>query len=292
MKLHKRLIPFCAIILLVTSLQAQQVNSSIVGKVIHKITDEPLFSVHIYLVENSQSGITTDENGAFKLAVLTFPVAIRISYVGFHEQTILLKYPPQDSLIITLRSLISELSEVIVSSKVIIDTLYNAPRSVTDYEFYENFLFLLAYKNSFKKYSLLVLDEEDNVLTDYSLKDLRPLSLFKSCLDKVFLVCEKFAYELQSDGKNLHLKNKTSTLLFEEKVKPCVSASDNFLYFSEYYFQGQALQYQVVPKIEKGFPKRLPIIQNEDNIDLLIEETGLRFPRSGNVWQKKSIGKF
>ena len=64
------------------------------------------------------------------------------------------------------------------------------------------------------------------------------------------------------------------------------------MYFSEFYFQGQALQYKVVPKKEKGFPKKLPIIQNESNIDLLIEETGLRFPRSGNVWQKDVSANF
>ena len=178
-----------------------------------------------------------------------------------------------------------QLPEVFVSATPKIDTISNKDYSVVDYLFFEDHILLLVYVNVFSKYELLSLNEDFEEKHRLSLTDKRPIKLFKSCIDGVYLITEFYHYRIYLDASEIRLKQAKFGGLSEELVNPCAWSSDNFLYFTKYYFQGQAMKYYAIPHNENHSSHTLPLIENEANIKLLIEETGQRMPRSGDFWQ-------
>jgi hypothetical protein len=105
-------------------------------------------------------------------------------------------------------------------------------------------------------------------------------------MESVYLTTDIGVYSISTDKKSISLSKRIDLDHYENIIGPCTLATDSFVYFSKYYFQGQAQQYFGFSKNNEGQKITFPVIQHVHNIDLLIEETGTGFPRSGDVWQQ------
>lgn len=265
------------------NLEAQE-SIRYTGVVIDASTQYALVDVNIKILGKKKKGTISDSRGFFELVIDESPTTLSFSYIGYTTKEVVLSAGASKELIVELQPIISSIPEITVSAKRVIDTVYNEPYSVVSYEFLENHILLLAYKNSFEKYSLIILNEFEEEVAILSLKDKSPTRLHKNCLGEVFLLTKVNAYQIVLKSDIIQLKNRIKIGDFEDLLEPCVLSTEKFLYFYKYYYQGQALRYYAFPKDNEGDKRSFPMIQHEHNIDLLIEETGNRFPRSGDVW--------
>ncbi|MFK8104729.1 MAG: carboxypeptidase-like regulatory domain-containing protein [Saprospiraceae bacterium] len=270
-----------------SSLQGQEESLWIKGIVIDSLTEQVLEGVNLRLPQYTNAGCTTNARGWFECEVPSFPIQLEISYLSYATKTILLASTPKEALVIRLESIANELPEISVTAKAKVDTLFQEPYSVVDYEFFEDKTFLLAYKDNISKYSLIALDAQDQVVARRSLLDKRPVELHKNCLGTIQLITTTNAYEIDLSTDTLRLVNRRSLEEFDDFWEPCILANEQFVYFSRYHFQGQALQYYAFSKLDTSQHFLLPRIEDDRNIILLLEELGVRLPYSGEVWQAR-----
>ena len=83
------------------------------GKVTDAETGEAIIGATIYDSRTHQ-GVTTDADGYFRIDVATFPSELRISYVGYEQQTIRLKGDDDDNLVVSLKEEGRKLDEIVV----------------------------------------------------------------------------------------------------------------------------------------------------------------------------------
>ena len=83
------------------------------GKVADAGTGEAIIGATIYDA-HSHVGVITDAEGNFRIDVATFPSELKISYVGYEQQTIRLKGDDDDHLVVSLKEEGQKLDEIVV----------------------------------------------------------------------------------------------------------------------------------------------------------------------------------
>ena len=278
-----------------------QTPFQIQGVVLNSQTKESLSNVNVSKNTETADGSTTNQEGFFQIEISDLPTTLSFSFVGFETQILEIKNTESQEFIIELQPTASALPEVSVSAKRKVDTVFFEPYSVVDYIFFENKIFLLAHRNSIEKYSLIALDEKTNEpIAQISLKNYYPKGLLQSCTGEAFLVTEKNVREIAIDSTGILFPKKIFIGDFYLIDHPCVLANENFLYFEQYFYQGQALRYNAFARELNAQQKsgeapiptdslekyEFPLIQNEKEIFRLIEELGLRKPWSGELWDE------
>lgn len=278
-----------------------QTTFQIQGAVVDAQTKESLTGVNIFKMSEPLSGDVTNQDGVFKIEITELPTTLSFSFIGYETKTLKIENAETREYIVELRPSTTNLPEVSVSDRRKIDTVFFKPYSVVDYVFFENKIILLAHRDSRKKYILIALDEKTNEpIAEFSLTEHSPKGLFQHCTGEVFLVTEANVHELAIDETGIHFPRKIFLGDFYLIDHPCVIASEKFLYFARYFYQGQALKYfaftrNFTPEQQNGeaaIPTdslakfEFPLIQNEPEIVRLIEEVGLRLPWSGDVWDE------
>lgn len=277
------LLPCFLFSLVVTS---QEAGFLVKGIVLDETSGAPLDAVNIAITGIENRGSSTDSSGRFFIKIEDFPVTLKFSHVGYAEKVIELTASKSKFLTVRLSPAITSLPEISVSAQRKIDTVFHEPLNVVDYAFKNDQVILLIYKNVFEKYQLATLDKNEKVLATLSLTDYRPASLFTSCLGNVYLTTDLGVYPILTDAASISLGKFLDHEYFESAIQDCVLATDSFVYYTRYYYQGQAKQHFGISKNNTDQIITFPLIQHEHNIDLLIEETGNVFPRSGDVWQE------
>lgn len=269
----------------VTNLKGQETPFQIRGKIVDASTGQALAGINVYLLDKPQKGTASDGDGFFGLTIDQLPQVIRVSSIRYYDQSLLMETSDSTFFTIRMRPEIIDLPEIAVSAEAKIDTLHTPSYSVVDYEFLEEYIFLLTYKNAIEKYHLLVLDENGVQHGEIDLKEHDPIRFFKNCLGELHLITSFKVYDLSMSKKGIQMENGIWASAFKELVNPCVLATDKFVYFSQYYFQGQALQYHTLQVGDEAVNHQLPLIEDDQNICLLLEDVGVDMPRSGNVWE-------
>ncbi len=272
---------------LTTNLLAQE-ESVLLEAVVVDEKGEAIVGAHIGLEGTFLIGAITDENGFFQLEVPTLPATLILSHLNYETTELILESPSDLPPQIVLVSAILDLPDITVRAQNLIDTVYRKPYSVTDYAFYQDHLILLACKNSRKGFILVLLGPNEEVLEEFSLRKWKPRRLHSSCAGALFLVTGNGVKEIKIKNKSLSFGPRIPREDFDIGLANCVWANDSMAYFKRYYYQGQALQYY---RTHREDPKRgmlkFPLIEDDRNIVLLIEETGCRLPWSGDVWEEE-----
>lgn len=254
------------------------------------VSDEyglPIANANVSLEGVFLKGTATDIKGCFYLEIDRLPIRLNISHLNYKDYSILLEHSEDWKKPFVLESSIQDLPDIVVRARAKIDTVYRKPYSVTDYVFFEEHLVLLACKSTIAGYSLILLDERDRELDDFSLKEVRAKSLYQSCDGKLYLITAANVKEILIADDHLEFGRSISRDDFSDGLANCVLANDSLVFFERYFYQGQALEYTGIKRYTEETQKvKLPLIENDRNIVLLIEETGNRMPWSGNVWEE------
>ncbi len=290
--LYRKFLIFVCFLLFVNVVFSQNNTFTIKGVVMDQETQNTLSFVNVYSKENTSVGTTSKENGLFELSLSEFPQTIVLSYLGYENYEIDIKSDKNAEFVIYLKPDKINLPTVEVMANRKIDTVFAQTSSVTDYFFVDDMILLMAYGGVNNKYSLYLM-RENLVLDQFPLKEYHATKLFQNCNGDIYLFTKYSAYPISLSKENIVLNKRVSLEEFQDFQNSCVLATERFLYFSKYYFQGQALEIHAFPRdtlTDQHY--QLPIIQNVRNIDLLVEETGHRMPWSGDVWQENVTDEF
>ena len=276
---------FWCYFLALSFLIGQEKGGLVKGIILDSLSENVIENVSVRLLKNATIGSNTNDRGLFEFQVEKFPIQVQCSHLNYISKIVQVD-SLSTPLIIRLSPKENLLPEISVTALAKIDTIFQESYSVIDYEFHQNKTFLLAYKDHISKYSLIALDEQDQVVARRSLRDKRPVKLHKNCLGKIQLVTTTNAYEIVLKTDSFSLENRRSLEDFDDFWEPCILANEEFVYFSRYHFQGQALQYYAFPKKDTSQFFLLPRIEDDRNIVLLLEDLGIRLPYSGELWQE------
>ena len=268
------------------NLHAQNVSMELSGLIVNTENQQVLENVNVSIQGLQSRGTITDDKGRFSVKVDSLPVHLIISMIGFETRKVLIK--TQEEIFVQLIPNSTELPEIIVSATRKIDTVFHEPYNVVDYVFKDDYLILLVYINIVKKYELVLLDEQEQYVASFSLKEYKPVSLFKSCLDYIYLTTSFGIYNIEFDEKSICLGRWVEEQLFETVIEPCILSMESMLFYQRHLYQGQALRYYAFKntEIRDDSITLLPLLEDEDNIRRLVEETGNRLPWSGDFWDE------
>lgn len=287
LQLSRLTLLLCFILLVFTNntVTAQDNPYELFGVVIDKYTQEPLTGANVIQVSEKFNGAATDVEGLFKLKVDSFPATFRIQYLGYEDYVLEIFSDYKDEYIIELIPAITTLPSATVTNRVIPDTVFREGYSVVDYEFHGDYIYLLGYKNAVEKFTLIALDQNEKVFNTLSLDDRRPVELFKSCADELYLITEVNAHKIELTEFGIRFRDQHEAATFEAYINPCVLSTDNHVVLSRYYYQGQALEYNVYNKLGIEDKTQIAFIEDGPNIERLFEDAGVKKPYSGDNWE-------
>jgi len=281
-----RILLFILFIFSSINIDAQSPKIILDGTVIDTTSLKGLEHVNIAIEGVLSRGTVTDAQGNFSIEVDSLPVTLIISMIGFETKR---SWINQDTaIVISLNQYATELPEITVRAAPKIDTVYHEPYNVVDYAFQGDLLILLVFKNSFQKYDLVLLDEQENYLDHFPLKEYKPSSLFKDCREDIYVITVNGVYPIKTSQKVIKLGHWVNQREYEQLIKPCILSIDSMLLYQRYFYQGQALRYYA---FKDKIPRQdsvtiLPLIEDEVNIVRLVEETGNQLPWSGDFWEE------
>jgi hypothetical protein len=268
------------------SVFAQNSSRELSGLIVNAANQKALENVNISIEGLPSHGTISDDKGRFSIKVDSLPTRLIISIIGFETKKILIK--TQEELFTELLANSTALPEIIVRAARNVDTVYHEPYNVVDYIFKDDYLILLVYKNVFEKYDLVLLDENEQYVAHFSLKEYHAVSLFKSCLDYIYLTTSFGVYNIEFDTKSIRPGRWVEEQLYETVIKPCILSMDSLLFYQRHLYQGQALSYYAFKNTEERNDSItvLPLLEDEGNIRRLLEESGNRLPWSGDFWDE------
>lgn len=235
---------------------------------------------------NGKNLYISDAKGKIKIDIPKSGVLISCSRLGYKPIQKWLPYNKETFQIkILLVREIETLPLIEVSSERRIDTLFQEPYSVVDYEFWEDKILLLAFLDHRSKFSLILIDDQGNLLAKELITKLKPQKLHKSCLGGIHLVEAYFSYEISLTDTSIQLKSPESLEAFNTFIQPCILATDDALVYKNSYYQGQAVQYVSYSKTDSS-KQTIASVIHEESVDRLISEAGLKGKNYGEYFSE------
>jgi len=257
------------ILLLITlNLNAQEIS----GTVVDSESKSPLVGVNVF-IDGSTLGTITDEKGRFKIEVNNLPFVLTISYLGYERRKLTITASSNEYQYITLSKVASNLPEAVVSAKPKIDTIYREPYSVIDYDFFDKYILLLVYKGFKKRYSVLLMTHEGQVLDEQSLGQSLPVGFFRGCLGAIHFLTGDVAQQIYIQNEKIVFYKPVALAVFEKTAYNCVLSDKEYVYFRDYYMRGQILNYyRIHKKSTDGEREKYALIIDEDRARMADDE--------------------
>jgi hypothetical protein len=244
----------------------QQKSFSIKGIIYDSATHKPIPNVSIRTNE-TDIAVQSNSLGYFSLSVEKIPAVLFFSHLGFKSKTIDISSLSNTYLEIILQEKITELSEVSVTINKPKPLTEGQPLYIKDFDFINDTLFVLAYKQKmFSKAYLVMMDLNGDTICSVHIKE--PKSLYKNCLDNNYIITKSFASQIIIDSNTIHFLDPEDVEKFEEMFQPIVEELNNKFFFQKYYYNDQLLQYYYYDKHTRK-SKELQIIANEQNLFMM-----------------------
>jgi len=228
------------LILLIPLLSIGQKQLYISGYIKDSETDLPIEKASITL-KNSKIAAITDKFGSFKIMVNKLPAEISISHICYNDIKVSIIDTNHLSLEIKLRYKVNLLKEVNINGLNVERISKYKQFWAMDYEFFYDNILLLNLNNNVSNATLTFVNYSGDTLSNLDLKKrkIKPVKLFKDCLDNVHIITQDTAYQIfYSTEKGLELKFPTEISKFEYLLNTCVTLIDSCVYYQYYDYHG------------------------------------------------------
>ncbi len=215
---------------------AQTGSFGIIGFIQNSKTGEPIEDVNI-TVSGKSYGTTSNPMGEFRLDINNLPFSLEFSHINFEYKSITYDFIPLQNLEITLNPKTEQLSEVTITSQKI-DIIYEDEEySVLDYELTDEGVLLLIFKNRLSRAELLYVNYEGDELAKLKVLPLKPLMLFKDCLDKINILSKDYVRQIHFGDDRIELYKPVKLSHYKKIMGDCQFLINDKLYFavSSYY---------------------------------------------------------
>jgi len=227
----RTLLTFCFCLGIVCTLSAQ----TIFGVVRDSSDHQPIPYCNI-LVKGTTKGVIAESDGSFRLTVDALPATLVFRCVGYRVEEISVtdvnKRVSADLSPVTLY-----MKEVVIGVNLPVCVQSNKAIMAADFEYYDNYLLLLAYRDT-KSAELILSDEWGNPVS-YLIVSGKMESLYRDAFGKVHIQSADSSWQVYYDYEKLQLLEPVSAFDIEYIVKPAKLYFGGRLYFqlSRYHEQ-------------------------------------------------------
>ncbi|HKC67554.1 MAG TPA: carboxypeptidase-like regulatory domain-containing protein, partial [Bacteroidia bacterium] len=208
---------------------SQDTLYKISGKVIDVKTKQPIANVSVQIYETLW-GTATDSNGFFKLSVKENTALLKFLIVGYEDKIIKLSDKNYTGFVIALSQKTQQLKEIVINSSPIETIVKSEDSNVLDYDFYDDNILMITYRNDLSKAYLFLLNPAFDTLSRLKLPA-EPVELFKDCMGNNHVVCQKDIYQIYLDSTlSLKLLPPKDIKTFAALLYSCVAQDSLNLY--------------------------------------------------------------
>lgn len=258
---------------------SQTEGTRISGNITDAETGKPLMNVNIVL-KGSNVGTISDNKGDFNLKLYTAPVILRFSMVGYKTVYVKISELRDQDLEINLEQRVTDLPPATIYSDKVVNIIKDKTLYVADYEFYDDNILYLAYKNKMLSRPYLVYMTLDGDTISSRMLD-QTGELYKDGLDYTHLVHRNLCYQIEIDSNGIELYYPTPASDFFKIVSQLDDASDDIVYIHQYYNRNQVLLYYDFSRIDSTY-NTFRAITDEQGMTMLFDNDrwGLFGPRN------------
>lgn len=221
-----RLIVLAVLILVSGTLSAQ--NYLIEGQVLDAATGKTLAGATI-VEKGNRNGVHSDEKGLFSLNFDNLPKTIRVSYLGYFTQELIVS--STESLQIQLKASDIEVPSVVINSSRLSTVHPNKKLNILDYQFMEDDLVMVVRNLREKKNRIEVMDVFGNLVDANLEMGEEPRGLYKDCMDVMHCLSKTYAWQLDWVENKL-VARPDSLDRFHKVVDPCLAVVDSTYFFN------------------------------------------------------------
>lgn len=224
-----------------SSIYSQSDGIRVYGIITDSNTGSIIQNVNIR-IKGTNIGSVSHKKGQYSISVSEVPATVIFSHVGYEKYYLKINYQISQKQNIQLNPVIVELEEFAVSSEIVKNILKNKPLHISDYEFYENNILLLAYKDrKLSKARIILVDHFGDTIAGLSVR--KPEKFYKDCFDNVHLICKDTVWQIYFDSEKLQILYPVNPKKFDLTMKNCVEESGDNVYFMDYAYHNQVLKY-------------------------------------------------
>ncbi|MFC1733868.1 carboxypeptidase-like regulatory domain-containing protein [candidate division KSB1 bacterium] len=214
-------------------------------------THKPIEQVHV-IIEDAKTGTISNSSGYYRLKLNKIPVSIVFTCVGYMKDQITITDRKINLYNVILKSSVNELKPVSIYAEAIINIIKDKPLYVTDYEFCNNNILLLAYRN--KKISspeLILINTDGDTLISKPI--MKAEKFYRDCVGNLHLETRKNAFQLDVNTDHIDLLYAIPLIEFHKTMDPIIASLNEKFYIHQYYYRNQVLQYYYFQDIDSSF---------------------------------------
>lgn len=233
------------------------------GIIVDAKTNVPLEKVNIFN-QTSVTGTSSELDGTFEITIEDLPTVFIFSYIGYENFLFNIEEKPTEPITIRLQRSTFGLPEIEVTDQPIIEELTKKSYTVKDFILDKNKILILTFPGTFSGNKLIFKDWDGTVLDELKLEKERVQSMHRSCLGNIHMLGKKNGFEISLVNDQIQIISKYPLRQFEKLIEPCVTATDDFLYWQEYGAKDQLLTYTIISKEEKDIIKKIRIVDGQN----------------------------
>jgi hypothetical protein len=171
----------------------------------------------------------SDSSGHFKFTADSLPVNLEVLYPGFKRAEITIH--KNGYFKIYLEELTIEQPTVVITDEAIKRIAGNRKRSIWDYGWNNDVLFICEFGQHLQDGQLIALNQAGDTLSKLAFPD-KPRDLFRACTGEFFLQCQNAAYPVIFENNQLSWGAATDNNYLDKIMRNCTSADSTNLYFT------------------------------------------------------------
>lgn len=220
-----------------------QDRTQIHGYIFETETELALPGAHV-MIDGTSYGTISGPEGEFRLSVREFPVVLKVTHIGFDDRYFTVNKEIKDeTLMLGLNFSAEMLDGVTISDKKAELIFKDETYSVLDFEFHENGLMLLIFRNRLNRAELVLLSNINDTLA--VLPDLpgKAESLYRDCRNFILYTSADSAYQVHYTGADLQLIYPLDVETFRPVANSFKAFHDQYYYFAINSFYKQVIDY-------------------------------------------------
>lgn len=195
-------------------------------------------------IKGTTKGAAADANGSFKITADSIPVTLIVTFIGYKTREVAVN-KAYSSVTVYLPSANSTLKEIVISSDPVKCIQEDRSLMAFDFEFYDNYILLLAHKDQLSPSRLILLDESGRTINTLLLESKNAESLYRDCFGNVHLLSKDSSWQVYYDYVKLQLLYPSTLRDLEQNLYPCQLYYQGKVFMSFHTFHDQRCLYYV-----------------------------------------------
>jgi hypothetical protein len=262
----KKLLPILILLLVHTFSFGQQKGFWVAGTILDSASQEPIANVGIKVNESSVATLS-NANGKFSLRVQSATTVLCFTHLNYETFQLSVKSSVPAQLLIKLKKKTTILSVVDITTHKPQTLAKGQPLYIKDYDFYDDKIIALAYRDKMLSKPLIcLLNADGDTICTVKIKDND--GLYRDCFGNDHLLTKSTAWQLDIDSNIVDFVDPSDIEEFNEFLRPVIAEKDNKFFYQKYYYNNQLLQYFYYDKSARKTTE-LKVIMDEKKLFML-----------------------